>query len=512
VPPSVPHALAPTRRLLPVLLVCLALAPPARAEPAGYALDAAAGLLWQVELSADDGASSASDTLVFFCCADNDALVLGDRVGIVDPTFTPHTLMHGLEFSPTPLAVGVHPVTLDLRGWLTWSPSGPVLMTGESAPIATGGLSGALFTGTLTTPFESLSFRHNVHEHVGGDTTLRRFSGATDLGPPRLRLSSASEPIDTLEVDENDVAGRVEMRNPYEVVLTTTQDVVEAGSVTYALDGAAGLFWEITVTGDDGVQPPSSDTFVAFQGLDASVVGETTGVVDPVFTLDALSLSIVDPAIALTVGAHPVTLDLTGSLEWSPGGLPLASGQEAAMPTGDASAASFAGVLTTPFGSLPFDLGLADHQGGDLALARFSGSTELGPPRVRLDTTFEPLDLLEIDEADQAGRVDLRNPYEAVVGSAGGVTWSISARVYFNDAFHAPVASAPNGAVRDVTWSMRAEVLFNDVFYRSAPDLVPPPVPSLGASGRVLLAAAIASIGLAQRRLRRTRAAAAALR
>jgi hypothetical protein len=481
-------------------------APSARSEPAGYALDAAAGLIWQVELSADDGASSASDTLLFFCCADNDALVLGDRVGIVDPSFTPHTLMHGLEVAPTPLSVGALPVTLDLRGWLTWSPSGPSLVSGESAPIDTGRLSGALFTGTLTTPFESLPFRRNVHEHAGGDTTLRRFSGTSDLGPPRLRLSSASELLDTLEIDENDVSGRVEMRSPYEVVLTTSEDVAEAGSVAYALDGAAGLFWEITITGDDGIQPPSSDTFVAFQGLDASVVGETTGIVDPVFALETVALSIADSGIALTVGAHPVTLDLSGSLEWSPGGPLLASGEAAPMPTGDATGAAFAGALATPFGSLPFELGLPDHQGGDMALARFSGSTELGPPRVQLGTAFEPLDDLEIDEADQPGRVDMRNPYQAVVGSAGGVTWSISARVFFNDAFHS-LASAPNGAVRDVTWTLRSEVLFNDVFYRSDPDLVPPPVPALAASGRVALAALIVAIGLAQRRLRRLRAA-----
>jgi hypothetical protein len=502
------HPLAASRRLPSLLLLSVFLAPPARSEPAGYALDAAAGLIWQVELSADDGASSASDTLTFFCCADSDSLVLGDRLGIVDPTFTPHTLMHGLEVSPTTLTVGALPVTLDLREWLTWSPSGPSLMSGESAPIDTGRLSGALVTGTLATPFESFPFRRNVHEHVGGDTTLRRFSGSSDLGPPRLRLSSASEPIDTLEIDENDVSGRVEMRSPYEVILTTSEDVAEAGSVAYALDGAAGLFWEITITGDDGVQPPSSDTFVAFQGLDASVVGDTTGIVDPVFTLDALALSISDPAIALTVGAHPVTLDLSGSLEWSPGGPSLASEQSAPMPTGDATAASFAGVLTTPFGSLPFDLGLPDHQGGDMTLARFSGATELGPPRVRVSTTSESLDLLEIDEADQPGRVDMRNPYEAVLGSAGGVTWSISARVFFNDAFHS-LASAPNGAVRDVTWTLRSEVLFNDVFHRSDPDLVPPPVPALGGSGRAALSVLIVGIGLARRRLRRFRAAAA---
>ena len=58
--------------------------------------------------------------------------------------------------------------------------------------METGPLASALFTGALTTPFESVSFDRNVHRHVGGDTTLRRFSGTTDLGPPRLRLASAS--------------------------------------------------------------------------------------------------------------------------------------------------------------------------------------------------------------------------------------------------------------------------------------------------------------------------------
>jgi hypothetical protein len=318
-----------------------------------------------------------------------------------------------------------------------------------------------------------------------------------------MRGSSETELLDTLEVDEGDVSGRVEMRSPYEVVLTTSQAVAEAGSVGYALDGAAGLYWEITVTGDDGVQPPSSDTFVTFQGLDGSVAGHTAGIVDPVFTPDALVLSVADPAIALTVGAHPVTLDLSGSLEWSPDGPPLSSGQAAPMPTGDATGASFVGVLTTPFGSLPFDRGLQDHVGGDMALARLFGPTELGPPRVQLATAFEPLDVLEIDEGDQQGYVDMRSPYQAVLGSAGGVTWSISARVFFYDAFYALVESAPNGAVRDVTWSMRSEVLFNDAFYRSDPNLVPPTVPALGAAGRVAVVALLGAIGLAHGRRRR---------
>jgi hypothetical protein len=501
--PDQPTIAAP-RRVLPLLWLCLSVAPAARAETVGYSLDAAAGLFWRVELSADDGESSASDTLTFVCCDANDALVVGDRVGIVDPTFTPKTLIHVLHAAPASLTVGVLPVTFGVHGWLTWRPpSRPSLLSGESEPIETGPLSDAIFLGDLTTPFESLSFQRYLGQHVGGDTTLARFSGTTDLGPPRMRASSGTELLDTLEVDEQDVAGRVEMRNPYEVVLTTSQAVAESGSVVYALDGAAGLYWEITVTGDDGVTPPSSDTFVAFQGLDGSVVGHTTGIVAPVFTPEALVLSIADPAIALTVGAHPVTLDLAGSLEWSPGGPSLSSGQAAPMPTGDASGASFVGVLATPFGSLPFDLGLQDHLGGDMTLARLFGPTELGPPRLQVATAFEPLDVLEIDEGDQQGHVDMRSPYRAVLGSAGGATWSISARVFFYDAFHALVDSAPNGAVRDVTWTMRSEVLFNDAFYRSDPSLVSPTVPALGTAGRVAVVALIAAIGLAHGRRRR---------
>ncbi len=494
--------LAALRRLVPILALGLSLTATARAEGVAYSLDAAAGLFWQVEISADDGATSASDTLLFFCCGDNDAVVLGDRTGIVDPIFTPGTLEHWLQPALLARTLGVLPVTLDLSASLRWGPpSGPSLMTGESAAMDTGPLAAALFSGTLTTPFGALPFGRSLLHHVGGDTTLRRFSGQSDLGPPRLRASGVSEPLDSLEIDEGDAPGRVEMTNPYEAVLAVSPAIVEPGPVSYALSGAAGLFWEITIQGNDGINPPSSDTFIAFQGLDAAVAGSAIGVVDPLFTPGSLTHSISGSGIAFQVGAIPLTLDLSGWLEWSPSGPSLGSGQAAPLPTGDASGASFVGALSTPFGSLAFDLGLADHLGGDLTLTRLSGASDLGPPRLRLSTTLEALDGLEIDEADAAGRVDMRNPYRAFLGAAGGVTWSISARVFFNDAFYALEASAPSGMTRDVTWLLRSELFFNDVFYTLDPPVTPAKVPSLGPSGRVLLAALF--LGLAAGRIRR---------
>jgi len=491
-------------RLGVLLLVLLCGAPAARSADAGFSLDAAAGLFWQVELAADDGATSGADTVTFFCCADNDAVVLGRTAGIVDPTFTPELLTHELQPGPLALTVGAIPVTLDLSGSLHWSPpSGPALMSGESGPLDTGPLSSALFVGTLTTPFASLPFGRSLLQHTGGDTTLRRYSGAVDLGPPRLRLGSVSELLDSLEIDEEDLPGRVEMRNPYEAVLLVSQGITEAGSVSYPLDAAAGLFWEITISGDDGVLPPSSDTLVAFQGFDASVSGTTSGVVEPVFTPGFLEHSLAASGLAFQVGAHTVTLDLAGALGWSPpSGPSLAAGQAAPMPTGDASAAAFVGTLTTPFGAVPFDRDLSDHLGGDMTLVRLDGPTELGAPRLQLDTAVTPLDTLQIDEADVSGRVDMRNPYEAVLGSSGGVTWSISARTFFNDAFHGLAPSSPNGAIRDVSWSLRAQVLFNDVFYASDPDLFPK-VPALGLPGRLLLASLLVTAALGVRRLRR---------
>jgi hypothetical protein len=181
------------------------------------------------------------------------------------------------------------------------------------------------------------------------------------------------------------------------------------------------------------------------------------------------------------------------------------------MPTGDATAASFQGVLTTPLGSLPFATDLAAHQGGDMTLTRLSAGSDLGPPRLSVSSVLDPLDLLEIDEADQAGRVEMRNPYEVVLGTTGAVTWSMSARVFFNDAFHDLLPSAPNGAVRDVTWSLSSEVSFNDVFYRYDPILTVPParVPALGALGRVVLGSLVLAGGLLAGRLRGSGARAA---
>ena len=295
------------------------------------------------------------------------------------------------------------------------------------------------------------------------------------------------------------------MANPYEVVLGGVGVVRDAGSVSYPLASAAGLFWEITLTAADGVQPPASDTFFAAAGVAATVEGSILGITDPVFTPQSLVHSIDTAGMEFQVGAYPVTLDLSGALTWTPpAGPSLASGQAAPMPTGDATGASFQGTLATPLGSVPFTTDLPAHRGGDLTLTRLSAATDLGPPRLRIGTSEDPLDQLEIDEADQPGRVETRNPYEVILGTTGSVTWSMSARPLFNDAFHGLLPSPPNGAFRNLTWSLHSEVLFNDAFYTYDPALhsEPPRVPVLGGLGRILLGALLLAGGLAIPRLR----------
>jgi hypothetical protein len=483
-----------------LLVGAACLGPAARADEAGYGLGGAAALTWQVGITADDGLSSATATHTFFCCAEADALVFGDAGEAVPPTFTPSALTHLLEAAPVAGTVGVHPVALDLAGSLTWSPpSGPSLATGESAPMETGPLTAALFQGNLATPFGDVPIGHSLPDHVGGDTSLRRYAGVVDLGPPRLRASAALQPLDSIEIDEGDVAGRVEMANPYETVLAVVSAVRDAGSVSHPLASAAGLFWEIAITAEGGGQPAASDTVYASAGTGAAVEGTITGIVDPTFTPQSIAHSIAATDLELQVGTYPVALDLSGSLTWSPpSGPSLLSGQAAPMPTGDATGASFVGTLTTPFGNVPFSVDLAAHRGGDLGLARLSGAIDLGPPRLRISTLVDPLDRLEIDESDQAGRVEMRSPYDAILGSSGGVTWSMSVRVVFNDAYHDLLPAAPNGALRDVTWGLRSELFFNDAFYTFDPALTstPPPVPALGALGRMLLGAALLAGGL----------------
>jgi len=96
------------------------------------------------------------------------------------------------------------------------------------------------------------------------------------------------------------------------------------------------------------------------------------------------------------------------------------------------------------------------------------------------------------------------NPYEVILGNTGAVTWSMSARVLWNDAFHSLSPSAPNGAVRNVIWSLQSELFFKDVFYTVDPLLTspPPPVPMVGGLGRVLLGALMLVGGIAIRRAR----------
>jgi len=484
-------------RALPMLMLLLLLvsAQSGRAESTLYPLDSAAGLFWEITIAGDDGLTSDSETIISFCCADVDAWLLGDKSGIVSPIFTPQTLVHFIDREAVSGQLGVIPVTLDLAGALAWSPpSGPALSPGQSGPMETGDASSAAFLGTLATSLGDIPIELGLLDHVGGDMTLRRFNGATDAGPPRLLADTLVDPLDSLEIDEGELPGRIEMRNPYQAILGTSQSIAEAGSVTYALDTAAGMLWTITLTGSDG-QTSASDTFTTFccTTIDALVAGNTVGIVDPIFTPSVVTHTIDRTGVALTVGSIGVTLDLSGALDWSPlSGPTLVSGQGASLDTGNATAAAFNGTLVTPFGDVPFALGLVDHAGGDMTLRRFDALVDSGPPRLQLDTISVPLDRLELDENDLPGRIEMRGPYEAVLGSAGGVTWSISAEVVFNDVVYALVPSTPNGAVRDVTWTVDSEVLFNDVF------TVPEP------SSHAMIAAALPLLAaLARRRARR---------
>jgi len=365
--------------------------------------------------------------------------------------------------------------------------------------METGDASNAAFVGTLATSLGDLPVGLGLAGHVGGDMTLRRFDGMTDAGPPRLRADTVMDPLDMLEVDEDELPGRIEMRAPYQAVLGTSQSVTESGSVTYALaPPATGMQWEITITGDDGSTSGSASfTTYCCADVGASLAGNTVGIVDPEFTPSDLTLMLDRTVLDLPVGSVSVDLDLSGALAWTPpSGPALLSGQGAAMDTGNATGATFIGTLSgealgVPF-VLPFDVDIVDHLGGDMTLRRFDASTDVGPPRLQLDTISAPLDRLELDENDQPGRIEMRGPYEAVLGSAGGVTWSISAEVVFNDVVYALVPSTPNGAIRDVTWTVDSEVLFNDVF------TVPEP------SSHAMIAAALPLLAaLARRRARR---------
>jgi hypothetical protein len=488
-----------------MLLLLLAPARSGRAEPVLYPLSIAAGLFWEITISGDDGLTSDSETIISFSSTDVDAWMLGDRVGIVSPIFTPSSLLHFVDREAVPGQLGVIPTTLDVSAWLEWSPpSGPALSPGQGGPMETGDASDAVFRGMLATSLGDVPFDLGLADHVGGDMALRRFDGATDAGPPRLFADTVVDPLDMLEVDEEEQPGRIEMRSPYQAVLGTFQSLTEAGSVSYALDTAAGMSWTITLTASDG-QTSASETFTTFcippvppdgrvcLDLDTSMVGDTVGIVDPRFTPSGVAHTIDLSSVGLTVGSIGVTLDLAAALQWTPpSGPTLVSGQSDVMGTGNATSAAFVGTLSTTLGDVPFDVGLVDHVGGDMTLRRFDAAVDSGPPRLQLDTFAAPLDRLELDENDQPGRIEMRAPYEAVLGSSGSVTWSITAEVVFNDVVYALEPGTPNGVVRDVTWTVESELLFNDVFYAPEP------------SAHAMLAAALPLLAaLARRRARR---------
>jgi hypothetical protein len=87
------------------------------------------------------------------------------------------------------------------------------------------------------------------------------------------------------------------------------------------------------------------------------------------------------------------------------------------------------------------------------------------------------------------------NPYEAVLGSSGGVTWSMSAVLIFDTTEFAPEPLPPSGTTRDVAWTVSATLIFDTT------ELIPEPSPLLS----LLLGIPFVAL-LARARRRRDRA------
>jgi hypothetical protein len=287
-------------------------------------------------------------------------------------------------------------------------------------------------------------------------------NGITDESPPRLTFQS----LDIMRLEDIGT-GNMRMDNPYEAPVGVSLEIADAGSVDYPLYPNPGNpLLRITITGDDGVTSASTTFDINVpSGLDAFIHGDLIGVVDPEFTAQLLQYSVDRTGVDLTVGVLPVTLDVTGFLEWSPpSGPSLMTGEWNYMPTGDVTSASFLGTLSTQFGDIPFNVDLASHLGGDMTILR-NGITGESPPRL----TFQSLDIMRLEDVG-SGNMRMDNPYEAALGSAGGVAWTIEAEVLFNDMIFEPESTPPGGIARDVTWTVEAELLFNETTFTPEPD------------------------------------------
>ena len=190
----------------------------------------------------------------------------------------------------------------------------------------------------------------------------------------------------------------------------------------------------------------SDDVYLVAPG--GVVSGDLSGVISPLLTIDRIAYPFSDLSLDFDIGTAqiPVTLNLSGFFGWTslnPNTVTLA--ERLTFQSGFADAGRFVGTLATPFGDLPFDVGVAEASAATAALRQCSRNT--CATNTRPDLYFDAIDMVAIDSrrsSDWDGYA-VTAPFTLPIGEIGGVAWSVGVEVSFDATTYAVVPEPSTG-------------------------------------------------------------------
>jgi hypothetical protein len=225
-------------------------------------------------------------------------------------------------------------------------------------------------------------------------------------------------------------------------LLTLLALPAHAEPVSFQLDSQTAGLVRITVFGDDGVAM-ASDTRTQSPIQSGRIVGDLSGVISPLLTVDQVQLDFNYVGLDYQVGTAsiPVTLDISGFLGWTPEDANQVTLTSSLISDFPVSGSRLQGTLTTPFGVVIFDETVTNLT-VDTNLQACDDQFIPPPCRFGLTLYFDTLDSVVIDH-DRVGnrasdRVGMNTPATASIGMTGGVNWSIGIEFQFQDVTFGP--------------------------------------------------------------------------
>jgi hypothetical protein len=227
------------------------------------------------------------------------------------------------------------------------------------------------------------------------------------------------------------------------IVLILLPAAALAEAVTFRLDSSLGANWQVSLTGDDGTTSASQTRGASL--ANGRLDGDLVGVISPFYDLAWYEYSISETDLSFVIGTSqiPVALDISGWLGWQTEQA-IGLTKRTDLLTSAATDAHLVGVLSTPFGDLPFDVDVTFATGGRLYTWRSWPQPQAwqGSPEIMfIDSGTFVIDDCACEQPHQWFWIRMNPPFEVELGSTSGITWTLGLDLRFEETVFVPEPS-----------------------------------------------------------------------